>query len=91
MVIMQHLVEDEALFKPMMEREIGAWFGSTRCKVCQLSERRLFDPGNAQRSDLTERFVSKPQVAGASEFARSAGAIVVRDLEKTPHAAVKPV
>lgn len=32
-MIMRHLVEDKALLKPMMEREIEAWFGGTRSKV----------------------------------------------------------
>lgn len=32
-MIMRHLVEDKALLKPMMEREIEAWFGTSRGKV----------------------------------------------------------
>lgn len=32
-MILRHLVEEKALLKPMMEREIEAWFAGTRSKV----------------------------------------------------------
>ncbi|GAA5889291.1 hypothetical protein JCM6882_000697 [Rhodosporidiobolus microsporus] len=36
-MIFRHVVEDKALLKPMMEREIEAWFGTSRSKVADIT------------------------------------------------------
>ncbi|GAA6015032.1 hypothetical protein JCM10207_008710 [Rhodosporidiobolus poonsookiae] len=36
-MILRHVVEDKALLKPMMEREIEIWFGNSRSKVADIT------------------------------------------------------
>ncbi|GAA5969495.1 hypothetical protein JCM11641_008133 [Rhodosporidiobolus odoratus] len=36
-MILRHVVEDETLLKPMMEREMETWFGNSRSKVADIS------------------------------------------------------
>ncbi|GAA5823738.1 hypothetical protein JCM11251_003273 [Rhodosporidiobolus azoricus] len=36
-MILRHVVEDKALLRPMMEREIEAWFGTSRSKVADIT------------------------------------------------------
>ncbi|GAA5942817.1 hypothetical protein JCM10213_002959 [Rhodosporidiobolus nylandii] len=36
-MILRHVVEDKSLLKPMMEREIEAWFGNSRSKAAEIT------------------------------------------------------
>jgi E3 ubiquitin-protein ligase HUWE1 len=36
-MLLRHVVEDKAMLKPMIEREIEGWFANSRSKVCLLS------------------------------------------------------
>lgn len=74
-MILRHIIEDKAILRPMIEREIEIWFGNSRSKVRLASSSRL--PLHF-RADTQARL--SPQLADITGFIRGASSAAFRDV-----------